>query len=84
MSEPAPSYQVTELVGCQVMTDQGECLGLLVDVLPSGGNDIFVVQQGLREILVPALKSVVKLIDLPQKRIEVSLPQGLREVYENA
>jgi 16S rRNA processing protein RimM len=84
MSEPAPSFQVKELVGCQVITDQGECLGLLVDVLPSGGNDIFVVQQGLREMLIPALKSIVKLIDLPQKRIEVILPQGLREVYEKA
>jgi 16S rRNA processing protein RimM len=72
------------LAGCQVLTDQGECLGLLVDVLPSGGNDIFVVRQGLRDMLIPALKSVVRDIDLPKKRIEVVLPQGLREINENA
>jgi len=77
-------YKVADLAGCQVLTDQGECLGLLVDVLPSGGNDIFVVQQGLREMLIPALQSVVTSIDIPQKRIEVVLPEGLREIYENS
>jgi 16S rRNA processing protein RimM len=84
MPKAISSYQVRDLAGCQVVTDQGECLGLLVDVLPSGGNDIFVVQQGLREMMIPALKSVVRIIDLPHKRMEVALPQGLREIYENA
>jgi 16S rRNA processing protein RimM len=84
MPLPAKTYPVKELAGCQVMTVEGECLGLLVDVLPSGGNDIFVVQQGLREMMVPALVSVIKTIDLEKKRIEVELPSGLREIYEDA
>jgi 16S rRNA processing protein RimM len=71
------------LAGCQVFTDQGECLGILTDVLPTGGNDIFVVQQGMREMLIPVVKSVVQSIDLSQKRIDVHLPEGLREIYEN-
>jgi 16S rRNA processing protein RimM len=79
----AKSYLVKDLAGCQVMTDEGECLGILMDVLPSGGHDIFVIQQGLRELLVPALKSVVSEINLKEKRITVSLPPGLREIYEN-
>ena len=81
MRSAGGTYKVKDLAGCQVVTDRGECLGILVDVLPSGGNDIFVVQQGLREMLIPALKSVVQTIDLPHKRMEVTLPQGLREVY---
>jgi 16S rRNA processing protein RimM len=84
MAPAERTYQVKDLAGCQVVTDQGECLGILVDVLPSGGNDIFVVQQGLRETLVPALKSIVRSIDVEQKRIEVVLPPGLREIYEGA
>src|SRR5262249_22545977 len=75
-------YPVRELVQCQVYTLQGECLGSVVDVLPSGGNDIFVVRQGDKEILIPATKQVVRLIDLAGKRVEVELPQGLREIYE--
>jgi 16S rRNA processing protein RimM len=61
---------------------EGELLGRLVDVLPAGGNDIFVIQGGKREILIPALAAVVKKIDLAEHRIEVSLPTGLREIYE--
>jgi len=81
MTLESSAYRVRDLAGCQVLTDQGECLGLLVDVLPSGGNDIFVVQQGLRELMIPALKNVVRRIDIPHKCVEVVLPQGLREIY---
>jgi 16S rRNA processing protein RimM len=51
-------------------------------VLPAGGNDVFVVQGDKKEYLLPALKTVVTKIDLTARRIEVSLPKGLREVYE--
>jgi 16S rRNA processing protein RimM len=73
---------VNDLVQCQVFTEAGECLGLLKDVLPSGGNDIFVVQGATKEYLIPALKTVVTRIDVAAKRIEVQLPAGLREIYE--
>ena len=53
-----------------------------IDVLPSGGNDIFVVRKEEREWLVPATKQVVTNIDVAGKRIDVELPPGLREVYE--
>ncbi len=73
---------MSDLDGCQVVTIQGESLGVLVDVLPSAGNDIFVVREGQREMLIPALKTVVRSIDLIARRIAVELPPGLREVYE--
>ena len=75
-------YKVSDLAGSQVLTPEGELLGTLMDVLPSGGNDIFVVRQGEREMLIPALKDVVRSIDIAGKRLEVVLPQGLREIYE--
>jgi 16S rRNA processing protein RimM len=65
-----------------VFTLEGERLGRLMDVLPAGGNDIFVVRDNDDELLIPALRSVVRKIDLAQHRIEVSLPPGLREIYE--
>ena len=73
-------FLVKDLAGCQVVTVQGETLGLLRDVLPTGANDVFVVGEGVGEVLIPALKSVVKKIDLDNKRIEVDLPPGLRGV----
>lgn len=75
-------FNVRDLAECHVFTPEGECLGRLVDVLPSGGHDIFVVQDGKREILIPALKKVVRSIDLSQRRVEVILPEGLREIYD--
>ena len=84
MAEKPVVYQVKDLAGCRVMTTSGECLGELVDVWPSGGNDIFVVQSGTRELLIPALKTVVHKIDLSEKLIEVTLPAGLREIYEDS
>jgi len=74
-------YVVQQLVGCQVVTEAGEVLGELKDVIPSGGNDIFVVQ-GKKEILIPALKTVIKQIDLPNRKIIVAPPPGLLEIYE--
>lgn len=72
-----------DLATCQVFTREGEFLGVVEDVLPAGGNDILVVRREGHEVLIPALKSVVLLIDLEGRRIEVELPQGLREIYES-
>jgi 16S rRNA processing protein RimM len=81
-SSPEPIYQVKDLAACEVWTVEGEFLGSLTDVLPSGGNDIFVVKVRDRELLIPARKEVVKRIDLQNRRIEVALPPGLRDIYE--
>jgi 16S rRNA processing protein RimM len=71
-------FLVRDLAGCQVITVEGEVLGLLTDVLPTGSNDVFVVGREPNELLIPALKTVVKEIDLTGRRIVVSLPAGLR------
>ena len=73
-------FRVAEIVGCEVVTVQGESLGRLRDVLPTGGNDVFVVGEGKAEILIPALKSVVLEIDPTNRRITVDLPDGLKPV----
>jgi 16S rRNA processing protein RimM len=71
-------FLVRDLAGCQVVTVEGEVLGTLTDVFPTGSNDVFVVGKEPNELLIPALKDVVKEIDLVGRRIVVSLPPGLR------
>lgn len=65
-----------ELEGMQVY--EGDvCLGTLMQILETGANDVYVVRGGKGEICIPALKSVVKKVDVPGRRMDVELPPGL-------
>ena len=61
-----------------MITDDGEELGDITEILETGSNDVYVVNGGVGEILIPALADVVKDIDLDQGVMLVSLPDGLR------
>ena len=71
------TYYWFELIGLSVYTPEGQYLGTLEKILPTGSNDVYVVRNGETEILVPALESVVQVIDTEQRRMEVDLPEGL-------
>jgi len=77
---PEGRYYIFEIVGLRVVTADGEPLGTVVDVLQTGANDVYVVrgEEG-RELLIPALKSVVLEINPEASRMVVALPEGLRE-----
>ncbi len=82
--EPAPDlppgeYYHYQLVGLTVVTEEGEDLGTLQEVLITGSNDVYVVQSGAGdEILLPAVSQVIKEVDLPAGRMLVHLIDGLR------
>ena len=60
-------FYTFDIIGCEVF-DGEKFFGKVVEVLKTGGNDVFQVQ-GDKEILIPALKSVVKKIDIAEKKI---------------
>lgn len=75
---PKNSYFVCDILGCEVIDENGRSLGILKDVLQTGANDVYVVRnENNREILIPAIKSVVERISLEDKKINVTLPKGL-------
>jgi 16S rRNA processing protein RimM len=78
---PEGRFYRFELVGLQVVEENGRPVGELVQVLDNPANDLFVVRRpgGGPDVLVPAVKSVVREIDLPGGRLVVSLPPGLGE-----
>lgn len=55
---------LADLYGLHGLTDDGRDLGRLADVMQPGGNDVYVFQGPLGEVLVPALRSVVLKVDL--------------------
>lgn len=55
-----------DLYGLKGVVDDGRDLGTLKDVMQPGGNDVYVFEGPLGEVLVPALKSVVLSVDLQE------------------
>ena len=60
-------FYTFDIIGCEVL-DGEKNFGKVTDVLKTGSNDVFRVQ-GETEILIPALKSFVKKIDIAAKKI---------------
>ena len=72
-------YFIADLIGLKVISDEGEVLGILDDVLQTGANDVYVVKcDNGEEILVPAIKDCVKNVDIEGKEITLHLLPGLR------
>ncbi len=73
------SYYHFEILGLPVLTQDGQEMGTLREILVTGGNDVYVVrQEGRRDLLVPAVADVVLDVDIRKGRIIVDLPDGLQ------
>lgn len=77
---PPGLYYHYELVGCRCVSAAGEELGQVVDVVEDGGGHLLRLRQGSREVLVPFVEAFLKRLDVPDRRIEMSLPPGLVEI----
>jgi 16S rRNA processing protein RimM len=74
---PEGSYYLDDLVGLSVTTPSGQSLGLLEEILEGPANAVCVIRDGEREILVPALKSVIREVDLKGRRMVVEPPEEI-------
>ena len=62
---PADEYYVSDLVGLEVRDSGGQFLGHIEEVLRTGANDVYqIVAKEGSEILLPAVKGVIKKIDV--------------------
>ena len=71
------TYYWSDLIGLDVHTTDGRCLGRIASIFRTGSNDVYVTRDEGRETLIPALVSVVKSVDLETGRMTVELPEGL-------
>lgn len=73
-------YFIADLIGLSVISDEGEELGELSDVLSTGANDVYVVEkENTKDLLIPAIRECIKNVDLEQRVMTVHLLPGLRE-----
>lgn len=70
-----------DLIGLSVFDMEGVLLGKIEEIIPTGANDVYVVRPQAggdsREILIPAIASVVLEVDLQHGLMRVELPDGL-------
>lgn len=71
-------YYVEDLVGLSVRTERGDNLGELVEVLPTGANDVYRVVGVEGELLLPAITTVIRSVDVDNGEMVVRLLPGLR------
>lgn len=78
---PDGEYYIADLIGCEVMSEDGELYGKLTDVLPTGSNDVYVVKrEEKRDLLIPVIDGVVLDVDINNKKIIVRLMEGLEDL----
>lgn len=73
------TYAIDEIVGCEMWTTAGRRIGEVVDVLDLPANHVWVVRDGSKEYLVPAVRALIPKVDIEAKRIEVVELEGLFE-----
>jgi len=78
------SFYTFHLKGCEVIAlngeTPGETLGVVTEVLDSGGTPLLKVDGKDGEILIPFAESFLRKLDLGQRRIEMELPDGLLDL----
>jgi 16S rRNA processing protein RimM len=75
---PEGEYFYWQILGLQVVTEDGRALGTIEEILETGANDVYIVRSPDRpEVLLPAIQSVIRQVDLAAGEIRVRLIPGL-------
>lgn len=73
---PEGSYYIADLLGSEIVSDEGEVLGTLKDITQAS-TDVYTMSDGTRDILFPAAKGVVVNVDVENKKITVDKKRWL-------
>jgi 16S rRNA processing protein RimM len=78
---PEGQFYNWELQGCEVKTVNGKLLGLVKDVLRTGGVDTLIIESDKnRDYLVPLAETIVISVKLENRTITIDPPEGLLEL----
>ena len=71
-------FYVADMVGVDIVTDEGNHFGTLQDVLKTGANDVYVIKtDDGKEVLFPSIPECILRKDLENKVITVHIMDGL-------
>ena len=66
-----------DLLGATVVSDNGEIIGELSDMMSLPANDVYVINRGKKEILIPVVPEIVRGVDAKMGVITISPMDGL-------
>ena len=74
-------YFIRDLIGLEVVTEDGTSLGEVTDVRSTGANDVYTVcdSEG-KTFMIPAIKDVVLAVSVSERRLTIRLMDGLLEL----
>ena len=73
-------YFVHELIGCRIVSEEGRPIGEIEDIIEGNSNDIYIVKSpDGHEYLIPAIKDVVKKVDITARQVTIHVLDGLLE-----
>lgn len=71
-------YYYHQIIGLKVVTEDGEELGTIKEIMAPGANDVWVVKRPDKDdLLLPVIDQVVKKVDLSAGQVIVELMEGL-------
>ena len=73
-------YFIADLIDMKVVTEDGQEIGTIVDVLQTGANDVYVIKRDCKkDLLLPAIKECILKVDMARRIMEVFVMPGLDE-----
>lgn len=73
-------YFISDLIGCRVLLKDGKEIGILIEVLQGGANDVYVVlSPEKKEFLIPAVTEFIKTVDIDNNLIIIDPIEGMIE-----
>jgi 16S rRNA processing protein RimM len=77
---PEGHFYPWQLEGCRVLMEDGREVGRVLRVEMGQAQDLWVIGDGAREHLVPAVPEIVRDVDLAARRVVIAPPEGLLEL----
>ena len=70
-------YLVSDIIGMDVVDNNHGNLGKVTDVFETGAHDIYVVNEGKAEIMIPVVEDFVKDVDFKSRKITTEVIDGM-------
>lgn len=71
-------FYYKDIIGAEVVTEDGVSVGNVKEIFETGANDVWVVKrQGKDDLLLPMIEDVIKAVDVDNQKITIDLLEGL-------